>query len=160
MIDLARKDEGVELPNSGYLGTLIAFHKLHCVVSFSSDRPIVALLSEFSPLADGTSKAPPSLPLYIPLLSTSELRADRRSSDTPRTLPRCPTRRGHSQPRPLANFSSAHSCANWDTLNKWAQERAVLNLFEPGYLRHPVLGTVFDGPNTGLTSLIGAVQDS
>lgn len=64
---------------------------------------------------------------------------------------------GQSQAIPLANFSSPHSCVNWDTLNSWAHERTIDGLFEPGYLKHPVYGNVYDEE---FDNKIGIVHDS
>ena len=50
---------------------------------------------------------------------------------------------GHTQPVPLANFSSPHQCANWADINDWAKTRSIENLTEPGYLMHPEFGIVY-----------------
>lgn len=46
----------------------------------------------------------------------------------------------HSE-KPSAN-ATAHECINWDTLGSWASDRAV-DMFAPGFLIHPTLGTLF-----------------
>lgn len=48
---------------------------------------------------------------------------------------------GEHSPIPQGDFSNPHECVDWEKLEKWAQERAFTNAFEPGVLVHPSLGT-------------------
>ncbi|KAK1753689.1 hypothetical protein QBC47DRAFT_347704 [Echria macrotheca] len=148
MIGPTRKDEGVKLPDGGYLGTLMVFHELHCVKHL---RFYLYAAHYFPELTAEQTKA--RLVHLDHCLDILRVGAMCRGDTAPLTM-----RWGRSQPRPLANFSSAHSCVNWDSLNGWAQKRAVTHLFDPGYLRHPVLGNVFEGPDAELIGLIGAVE--
>ena len=51
---------------------------------------------------------------------------------------------GVTQKIPLGNFSSPHECVNWAGINRWARERSVEEILEPGYLTHPKFGVVID----------------
>lgn len=66
----------------------------------------------------------------------------------------------HSVPVPAANFSSPHTCYSWVLLNNWAKARSIENIFEPGYLKHPVLGDVYTWDGFELLSKIGSMNDS
>lgn len=44
---------------------------------------------------------------------------------------------------PGANTTSPHTCVSWDAVNSWARSRSIDNIFEPGYLKHPVFGDVY-----------------
>ena len=46
---------------------------------------------------------------------------------------------GKRQAVPIANFSSPHSCANWDTFMDWSKDNAF-DPYEPGLIVHPEYG--------------------
>ena len=43
---------------------------------------------------------------------------------------------------PTGNFTSSHTCVNWERLDHWAEDRWV-DVMKPGYLVHPTLGAAF-----------------
>jgi hypothetical protein len=51
------------------------------------------------------------------------------------------------RPSPQGNFSSPHTCVKWEEINDWLMKRSVDRIFEPGYLKHPVLGDVYKKGN-------------
>lgn len=62
---------------------------------------------------------------------------------------------GKHQAIPLGNFSSAHECVNWDSLDNWAKQRSV-DVFAPGVMVHPTLGPSFPD---GKGQRIGVAED-
>jgi hypothetical protein len=78
-----------------------------------------------------------------------------RADITPITM-----RWGERQAVPLGNFSSQHECVKWDTLLEWIQPRSISQLFEPGYLNHPVWGPVYSEENLENSNIVGVVHDS
>ena len=42
---------------------------------------------------------------------------------------------------PAADKSSPHECVNWEKLYDWSEKNSV-DMFEPGVLVHPILGTL------------------
>ncbi|KAK4445306.1 hypothetical protein QBC34DRAFT_306978, partial [Podospora aff. communis PSN243] len=148
-LDPTRKFEGVKLPDGGYLGTLTVFHELHCVKHLRHFLYASHYFPDLTP--DQIEARRIHLEHCIDLLRAGVMC---RGDVAPLTM-----RWGHTQPKPLANFSSAHRCVNWESINDWARRRTVARLFEPGYLRHPILGDVFSSPGEALAALIGAVKD-
>lgn len=60
---------------------------------------------------------------------------------------------------PHGNFSSPHTCVNWEAIDDWQRARSVDQLFDPGYLKHPVLGDVYTEAALEHNVLVGATHD-
>lgn len=78
-----------------------------------------------------------------------------RADITPVTM-----RWGKKQAVPLGNFSSQHECVNWEALMDWIRPRSISNIFDPGYLNHPILGQVYTEENLENSNIVGVVHDS
>lgn len=61
-----------------------------------------------------------------------------RADVTPRTM-----RWVQTEAVPGDNSSSPHSCYSWDAVDEWAKARSIDNVFEKGYLKHPIFGDVY-----------------
>jgi len=65
---------------------------------------------------------------------------------------------GSQQPIPHANFSSPHTCANWEAINDWSKERFVEKIFDRGYLKHPVFGDVYTEATLEHNIIVGSTH--
>lgn len=158
-IDPARKDSAIQLPDGGYFGSLSVYHNLHCLVSSLGlpNKPSRTLLGSYNQkhiyrnlyeshyYPSSTADEAGLRRLHI-LHCLDMLRADIMcwGDLTPFTMQWTENHR-----KPSANFSSARKCVNWDALSGWARERHIERLFEPGYLKHPVLGDVYNRDAVG-----------
>ncbi|KAK3370413.1 hypothetical protein B0H63DRAFT_528134 [Podospora didyma] len=147
MIDQTRKEEAIELPEGGYFGTLVVFHELHCIKHLRH----FLYASHYFPDDLNPSQIENRRIHLDHCLDVLRAGSMCRADVAPLTM-----RWGRTQPKPLANFSGPHSCVNWDALYGWAKGRNIDRLFEPGYLRHPVLGDVF-GPQEDRVALLTGV---
>lgn len=55
---------------------------------------------------------------------------------------------GANQETPLADFATPHECINQDIFDEWIDTKSV-NIFEPGFLVHPVYGASFPDGEPG-----------
>ncbi|KAF4336149.1 hypothetical protein FBEOM_9992 [Fusarium beomiforme] len=128
-----RKEQAIELPDGGYFATLNVYHNLHFI-----KRLHHYMYPDY----------------YFPNITQEQKRANEYHNhhclDMLRQSIMCQgdmqllTMKWRPDGRiPTANFTSPHQCVNWDTLEKWASSRRIVNLMEPGYLIHPTLGPAY-----------------
>jgi len=130
MRSFGREHEGVELTDkSGYMGTLNVWHELHCVKRLYQ----YTFVDHYFP---NMTKAEWNYNLHHNLHCLDILRqgVQCRVDVSPLTF-----RWGEAQVIPIANFSSPHSCANWDTFMDWSKDNAF-DPYEPGLIVHPKYG--------------------
>ncbi|KAJ2899216.1 hypothetical protein MKZ38_003359 [Zalerion maritima] len=65
---------------------------------------------------------------------------------------------GQSQPIPLGNFSSAHTCVDWERLEEYNKARHV-DVFQEGLVVHPVYGPAYAEEMKGKGKGLGVVED-
>ncbi|KAE8336292.1 hypothetical protein BDV24DRAFT_168432 [Aspergillus arachidicola] len=148
-IDPGRKDDAIELPDGGYFATLQVWHELHCVKHL---HRFVYAEVYFSDLSQA-QRADRQIHLEH-CLDTLRQGIMCRADISPITM-----RWGHKQAMPLGNFSSPHTCVAWDLITEWSKSRSISGIFEPGYLQHPVYGTVYTKENLEIGETTGTVHD-
>ncbi|KAK1993307.1 hypothetical protein LX36DRAFT_586633 [Colletotrichum falcatum] len=115
MEELGRVDEGIELQDGGFFGSIMVFHHLHCLVRSNTPAHIeehgkhcLHMLRE-AVMCQGDTK-----------ILTMKWNA--------------------TGLRPIGNLTSPQECVNWERLMEWV----VPNSFDAiadGVLVHPILGT-------------------
>jgi len=147
MRSYGREEQGVKLTDgSGYLGTMMVYHELHCVKRLFQYMNSDYYFPNISSIHDDWNMAHNYHCLDL-IRQGIMCRVD----VSPVTF-----RWGHKQAMPLANFSSPHSCYNWDAFYSWSEDNSV-DPYTPGLVVHPTLGPSYPD---GHGSHLGVAVDS